>query len=185
MIGPSHGGLLRRLLSDLGMLLSDHGPPQPKSSAASRTKLKKQESSVHTTPHTRRIRVCMHVLNVCMYSMYVRHVRARCLHSDDVPGPFSSARSPLCARKPNRQPHPPLVFDVGLFRPYHFTPLRHGTGIYQARHSQASSVTTSSAPCPNPNRIASVLHKLGNEFQAKLATNDGVDNDEKKCHGVR
>ena len=81
---------MRRLLSDPAMLLSDHGPPQPKSSAVSRTKLKKRESAVYTTPRTRRIRVCMHVLNVCMYSMYVRHVRARCLHSDDVPGPFSS-----------------------------------------------------------------------------------------------
>ena len=54
---------------------------EPKGSAVSRNKLKKQESSVHTPPHTRRIHVCMHVLYVCMYSMYVLYVCALCLHS--------------------------------------------------------------------------------------------------------
>ena len=54
---------------------------EPKGSAVSRNKLKKQESSVHTPPHTRRIHVCVHVLYVCMYSMCVLYVRALCLHS--------------------------------------------------------------------------------------------------------
>ena len=50
--------------------------------------------------------------------------------------------SGMLAPKPNRHPHLPLVFGVGLFRPYHLTTLEHGTGIYQARQTQASSVTT-------------------------------------------
>ena len=54
---------------------------EPKGSAVSRSKFKKQESAVHTPPHTRRIHVCMHVLYVCIYSMYVLYVRALCLHS--------------------------------------------------------------------------------------------------------
>ena len=47
---------------------------EAKGSAVSRNKHKRQESSVHTPLHTRRIHVCMHVLyecTLCMYSMYV------------------------------------------------------------------------------------------------------------------
>ena len=44
-------------------------------------KLKKQESSVHIQPHTRRVHVCMHVLHACVYPMYVLYVCALCLHS--------------------------------------------------------------------------------------------------------
>ena len=47
--------------SCFGSFLTDHGPPRPKGSAVSRIKLKKQESSVHATPRTRRIHVCRHV----------------------------------------------------------------------------------------------------------------------------
>ena len=54
---------------------------EPKGSAAPRNKLKKQESSVHIPPHTRRVHVCMHVLHACVYPMYVLYVCALCLHS--------------------------------------------------------------------------------------------------------
>ena len=52
---------------------------EPKGSAVSRNKLKKQESSVHTPPHTRRIHVCVHELYVCMYSMCVLYVFYVCI----------------------------------------------------------------------------------------------------------
>ena len=52
---------------------------EPTGLAVSRNQPKKQESSVHTPPHTRRIHVCVHVLYVCMYSMYVLYVCTLCM----------------------------------------------------------------------------------------------------------
>ena len=114
------------------------------------------------------------------------------------PPPPCQAPTPACVLCPRDVPDgtiaiSPTAWRASLravsFRFDHCPPARRprapNSKSKRVPFSQASSVTTSSAPCPNPNRIASVLHKLGDEFQAKLATNDGVDNDEKKCHGVR
>ena len=50
--------------------------------------------------------------------------------------------SGMLAPKPNRHPHLPLVFGVGLLRQYHLTSLEHGSVCNEGRQTQASSVTT-------------------------------------------
>ena len=91
---------------------------EAKGSAVSRNKQKRQESSVHTPLHTRRIHVCMHVLYVYMYSMYVLYVCTLCMYSMCVGGGTyaraADAFIPRYLREQGIPPHSIGIADGGV-----------------------------------------------------------------------